>query len=114
MLRHRLPLLVVFYLNVVLAKHKIHIGCLVPSYGSDLYGYQTAIELAAEMINNRTDILPDHEIVMVCGDTFVSIHNKVDLTLSKRFGTSYQIEIHFAVFNHLYLLFSFMKLVETL
>ena len=36
-----------------------------------------------------------------------------DLTVSKRSGTSYQIEIHFAVF-HLYLLFSFMKLVETL
>ena len=28
--------------------------------------------------------------------------------------TSYRIEIHFAVFNHLYLVFSFMKLVETL
>ena len=36
-----------------------------------------------------------------------------DLTVSKRPGTSYQIEIHFAVVNHLYLLFSFMKLVET-
>ena len=33
-----------------------------------------------------------------------------DLTVS---GTSYRIEIHFAVFNRLYLLFSFMKLVET-
>ena len=37
-----------------------------------------------------------------------------DLTVSKRPETSYQIEIHFAVFNHLYLLFSLMKLVETL
>ena len=37
-----------------------------------------------------------------------------DLTVSKRPGTSYRIKIHFAVFNHLYLLFSFMKLVETL
>ena len=36
-----------------------------------------------------------------------------DLTASKRPGSSYQIEIHFAVFNHLYLLFSFRKLVET-
>ena len=35
-----------------------------------------------------------------------------DLTVSKRPGTSYRIKIHFAVFNHLYLLFSFMKLVE--
>ena len=36
-----------------------------------------------------------------------------DLTVSKRPGTSYQIEIHFAVVNHLYLLFSFVKLAET-
>ena len=40
-----------------------------------------------------------------------------DLTVSKKPGTSYQIEIHVVVFNHLYelyLLFSFVKLVETL
>ena len=36
-----------------------------------------------------------------------------DLTVSKRPGTSNQIEIHFAVVNHLYLLFFFVKLVET-
>ena len=36
-----------------------------------------------------------------------------DLTVSKRPGTSYRIEIHFAVFSGLYLLFSFIKLVET-
>ena len=35
------------------------------------------------------------------------------LTTSKRPGTSCQIEMHFAVVNHLYLLFSFVKLVET-
>ena len=39
--------------------------------------------------------------------------NLADLTVSKRPGTCYQIEIHFAVVNHLYLLFSFVKLVET-
>ena len=37
-----------------------------------------------------------------------------DLTVSKRPGTSDRIKIHFTVFNHLYLLFSFMKLVKTL
>ena len=36
-----------------------------------------------------------------------------DLTVSKRPGTGYPIEIHFAVAIHLYLLFSFVKLVET-
>ena len=37
-----------------------------------------------------------------------------DLTVSKRPGTSGRTEIHFAVFNHLYLCLSFMKLAETL
>ncbi len=74
MLLHFFLLLLTGYLNLILAtpRYKIHIGCLVPSYSEDQYGYQTAIELAAEMINNRSDILPDHEIVMVCGDTYVS------------------------------------------
>ena len=36
-----------------------------------------------------------------------------NLTVSKRPGTRYQIEIHFDVFNRSYILFSFMKLVET-
>ena len=42
------------------------------------------------------------------------LHFPADLTVSKRPGTIHRIEIHFGVFNHLYLLFSFMKLVETL
>ena len=36
---------------------------------------------------------------------------RLDLTVSKRPGTSYQIEIHFAVVNHLYILFSLVKTV---
>ena len=36
-----------------------------------------------------------------------------DLTVSERPGTSYRIEIRFLVLNYLYLLFFFMKLVET-
>ena len=40
-------------------------------------------------------------------------YNLADLTVSKRPGTSYQIESYFAVVNHLYPLFSFAKLVET-
>ena len=41
---------------------------------------------------------------------FIQLAN---LTVSIRPGTSYQIEIHSAVVNHLYLLFPFAKLVET-
>ena len=37
-----------------------------------------------------------------------------DLTVSKKSGTSYQIGIHLDVVHHLYLSFSFVKLVETL
>ena len=50
------------------------------------------------------------------GATFeISFHaTPADLTVSKRSGTSNRIEIYFAVFNHLYLYFSFMKLAETL
>ena len=44
---------------------------------------------------------------------FVLVNYLADVTVSKRPGTSYRIEIHFAVFNRLYLLFSFIKLVET-
>ena len=36
-----------------------------------------------------------------------------NLIVSKRPGTSYQIEIHFAFGNHLYLLVSFLKVVGT-
>ena len=35
-----------------------------------------------------------------------------DLTVSKRPGTSYRVEIRFAVSNRLYFLFSFIKLEE--
>ena len=38
---------------------------------------------------------------------------KADLTVITRPRTSYKIEIHFAVVNHLYLLFSLVNLVET-
>ena len=41
-------------------------------------------------------------------------YDRADLTVIKRPGTSYQIEIHFAVVNHLYLLFSFVKLSNCL
>ena len=43
----------------------------------------------------------------------VVINIPADLTMGKRPETSYRTEIHFAVFNRLYLLFSFIKLVET-
>ena len=38
------------------------------------------------------------------------VNCQADLTVIKRLETSHQIEIHFAIFNLLYLLFSFMKL----
>ena len=46
-------------------------------------------------------------------DYFLLIYLLADLTVSKRPGSSDRIEIHFPVFKSLYLLFSYMKLVET-
>ena len=43
----------------------------------------------------------------------IIINYLADLTVSERPGTSFQIEIHFTVLNRLYILFSFMKFVET-
>ena len=53
-------------------------------------------------------IIFDQEEIFLALITYQS-----DLTVSKRPGASYQIEIHFAVVNHLYLLFSFVNLVKT-
>ena len=50
---------------------------------------------------------------MLSGSIVPGCQQLADLTVSKRPGTSYHIEIHFAVGNHLYLLFSFVNLVET-
>ena len=53
--------------------------------------------------------------VSVCKYSVVGRKQQLaDLTVSKRPGTINRIEIHFAVFNHLNLCFSFMKLAETL
>ena len=54
-------------------KKKLFIGGLLPSYNNDRYGYQAALELAKDTINNRSDILKDYEIVVKYGDTFVCI-----------------------------------------
>ena len=67
----------------------------------------------------------DFEVTQILGRQFQSsvrasainpgsTKHLADLTVGKKPGTSNRIEIHFAVFNHLYLCFSFMKLAETL
>ena len=54
-----------------------------------------------------------HKYLLISEMYLIYIGHLAGLTVSKRPGNSHQIEIHFAVFNHLYLLFSFVKLVET-
>jgi hypothetical protein len=68
-------LLLMNFLKVIFSsgKNKIFIGCLFPGYGNDRYGFKAAIKLATEMINNRSDILPDYEFVMRYQNTYVSI-----------------------------------------
>ena len=53
------------------------------------------------------------EVEPVSSVCLCNINILADLTVSKRPGTSYRIEIHFIVFNRLYLLVFFIKLVET-
>ena len=65
---------------------------------------QLALQLGVSEMDEKAEV--NHLIVLY-------IH-LADLTVSKRPGASNRIEIHFAVFNHLYLCFSFMKLVEYL
>ena len=49
------------YLQIVGSKN-IYIGALVDF--RDFDGHKTAIQLATEMINNSSDILRDHEVVV--------------------------------------------------
>ena len=52
--------------------------------------------------------------IVILGEHFIFfLEQLADLTMSKRAGTSFQIEIHFTIFNRFYLLFSFTKRVET-
>ena len=60
----------------------IHFGAFVPFLeyfidygvpnGKDRFGYKAAIDMAVEIINNRSDILPDYKIQVHFGETFVS------------------------------------------
>ena len=58
-------------------------------------------------------------LIQVVNSLLLNLYRKLgtsrlaDLTVSKRPGTSYQIEINFAVVNHLYLFFVFVNFVET-
>ncbi|XP_028407401.1 gamma-aminobutyric acid type B receptor subunit 2-like isoform X2 [Dendronephthya gigantea] len=58
--------------TISLSKKKIFIGALVYSYGDDAQGFKTAMEHATEIINNRSDILKDYEIVVKYTNTFSS------------------------------------------
>ena len=39
----------------------------------DHFGYKGAIQMAVDLVNNRTDILPNYKIDMKFTDTFVSL-----------------------------------------
>jgi hypothetical protein len=66
-------LLVTFQAAFSLPKKKIFMGALVLSYNNDEQGFQTAMEYATEIINNRSDILRDYELVVRYAETLVSI-----------------------------------------
>ena len=45
-------------------KKEIHIGAFVPFMEDDRYGYHTAMKMAINLINNRTDILDYYTLVL--------------------------------------------------
>ena len=58
--------------NFVNKTKEIHIVAMVPFMFNDRFGYKNAINMATELINNRSDILKDHKIKIHFGETFVS------------------------------------------
>lgn len=50
-------------------KRKIHIGAFVPFLKDDRYGHFTAMKIAIELINNRTDILDNYTLILDSEDT---------------------------------------------
>ena len=45
-------------------RKEIHIGAFVPFMDDDRYGYYTAMKMAINLINNRTDILHNYTLVL--------------------------------------------------
>ena len=78
-------LLARFQATFSLPKKKIFMGALVLSYNDDEQGFQTAMEYATEIINNRTDILKDYELVVRYGKTLVSISESCSETRKTSF-----------------------------
>ncbi|CAH3136026.1 unnamed protein product [Porites lobata] len=50
-------------------KRQIHIGAFVPFLKDDRYGHFTAMKMAIDIINNRTDILDNYTLVLDSEDT---------------------------------------------
>ena len=50
-------------------KRQIHIGAFVPFLKDDRYGHFTAMKMAIDIINNRSDILGNYTLVLDSEDT---------------------------------------------
>ena len=50
-------------------KKEIHIGAFVPFLKDDRYGHSTAMKMAIDIINNRSDILDNYTLVLDSEDT---------------------------------------------
>ena len=50
-------------------KRDIHIGAFVPFLKDDRYGHFTAMKMAIDIINNRSDILGNYTLVLDSEDT---------------------------------------------
>ena len=67
-------------------KKEIHIGAFVPFLEKDKYGYYTAMKMAIDIINNRSDILNNYTLVLDSEDTiWVSRSLFICITLMKSY-----------------------------
>ena len=67
-------------------KKEIHIGAFAPFLNDDRYGHFTAMKMAIDMINNRTDVLDNYTLVLDSGDT-VSVSQYIAFYLIELFNS---------------------------
>jgi len=75
-------------------KREIHIGAFVPFLIDDRYGFHTAMKMAINVINNRTDILDNFTLVLDSEDThwvsaeirLLSLFDRISLLRSSYFS----------------------------
>lgn len=75
-------------------KKEIHIGAFVPFLKLDKYGHFTAMKMAVDIINNRSDILNNYTLVLDSEDTIWVSTTFICITWTK-FRITFPLNFHF-------------------